>query len=90
MDTNPEIEDITFILENSVLKNQEDGSLYLLVANELLSSELPNNTYLHPKNVILFLDSLSSLKTICKDISELKFKILSVLSQGDTSTRSNN
>ena len=60
--------------------------MYLLRYSEYLSSELPSNTYLHPKNVILFLDSFQALKTLCHDISDLKLSILNSLLKSDTSS----
>lgn len=89
VDTNTDIEDISIILQKVIEKNQEDGSMYLLITGDLLSSELPANTYLRPKNVILFLDSLQTLKALCRQISDLKFKILTSLVSSENSGMNN-
>jgi hypothetical protein len=90
VDTNTDIEDISIILQYAIEKNQEDGSLFLLITGDLLCSELPPNTYLHPKNVILFLDSFQSVKTLCKNIAHLKVKILNSLIMQENSSRRQN
>lgn len=40
-DTNTDTEDILIIIQKVINKNQEDGSLYLLITGDLFSSELP-------------------------------------------------
>lgn len=86
IDTNTDIEDINIIIQRVININQEDGSLYLLISSGLFSSELPQNTYLHPKSVILFLDSFQSLKTLCSNISDLKLGFLNCLLNSQDST----
>jgi hypothetical protein len=45
---------------------------------------------LHPKNVILFLDALQSVKTLAKSIAHLKLKILNGLINNEDSSHKNN
>lgn len=77
--TSTDIEDIKIIIQRVIDANQVDGSLYLIKYSELLSSEVTQNSYIQPKNVILFLDAFQSLKTLSLEISDLKFGILEAI-----------